>query len=195
VLTPPHPFLPRCSEPGDYFTGMLGGRGFVVVLDEARQVRAYHNICSHRAAAVAVGEGRVPVCEAGAGGLRFECPCVPFATHTSRRFSCAAAMLPASCLLPAAACADAESSTATHANRDDSYHGWQFDMKGTFRGCKVSNGLAGIRNFAPDTSSLTPIRAPSPAHTHTARTPALLHWWRRTARTCCTRARSPRAAL
>jgi hypothetical protein len=99
VLTPPHPFLPRCSEPGDYFTGMLGGRGFVVVLDEARQVRAYHNICSHRAAAVAVGEGRVPVCEAGAGGLRFECPCVPFATHTSRHVVCAAAMLPASCLL------------------------------------------------------------------------------------------------
>ena len=52
----------------------MGGLGYLVALDENRQVKAFHNICTHRAAAVAVGEGRVPVCEAGAGGLRFECP-------------------------------------------------------------------------------------------------------------------------
>lgn len=80
--------LTRCcvlgrSEPGDFFTGVMGGRGFVVVLDENRQVRAYHNICTHRAAAVATGEGRLEVCGGGNGavaGLRFECPyhaCVP----------------------------------------------------------------------------------------------------------------------
>ena len=57
-----------------FFAGMRNGLGFVCVLDETRTVRAFHNVCSHRAAAVAVGEGRVPVCDAGGGGLRFECP-------------------------------------------------------------------------------------------------------------------------
>ena len=90
------------------------GLGFLVCMDEQRQVRAYHNVCSHRAMAVATGDGRAPLCE-GTGtmpGLRFECP----------------------------------------------YHGWQFDMDGRFRGCKIANGLAGIRNFTPETSSLWPIR-------------------------------------
>ena len=90
------------------------GLGFLVCMDEQRQVRAYHNVCSHRAMAVATGDGRAPMCEGGGtmSGLRFECP----------------------------------------------YHGWQFDMDGRFRGCKISNGLAGIRNFTPETSSLWPIR-------------------------------------
>ena len=90
------------------------GLGFLVCMDEQRQVRAYHNVCSHRAMAVATGDGRAPLCEGGGvmSGLRFECP----------------------------------------------YHGWQFDMEGRFRGCKIANGLAGIRNFTPETSSLWPIR-------------------------------------
>ena len=93
--------LSKLKEPGDYFTGILLGRGFVVCMDDDRSIRAYHNICSHRAAAVATGDGRVPVTDApptaGVSGLRFECP----------------------------------------------YHGWQFDMRGRFRGCKVAHGLTG----------------------------------------------------
>ena len=93
--------LSKLKEPGDYFTGQLLGRGFVVCMDDDRSIRAYHNICSHRAAAVATGDGRVPVTDApptaGVSGLRFECP----------------------------------------------YHGWQFDMRGRFRGCKVAHGLNG----------------------------------------------------
>lgn len=106
--------LSKLREPGDFFTGMLFGLAFVVVLDESRRVRAYHNLCTHRAAAVATGEGRLPVCgdeHGGAPGLRFECP----------------------------------------------YHAWRFDTAGRFRGCRISNGLAGIRNFSPDASSLAPI--------------------------------------
>lgn len=85
-------------------------------MNDERQVVAYHNICSHRAAAVATGEGRVPVSDApavGSSGLRFECP----------------------------------------------YHAWQFDLAGRLRGCRISHGLAGIRDFTPETSGLTPIRA------------------------------------
>jgi phenylpropionate dioxygenase-like ring-hydroxylating dioxygenase large terminal subunit len=94
--------LSKLKEPGDYFTGSLLGRGFVVCMDDDRSIRAFHNICSHRAAAVADGAmGRVPVSDAtptaGVSGLRFECP----------------------------------------------YHGWQFDMRGRFRGCKVAHGLTG----------------------------------------------------
>ena len=108
--------LSKLKQPGDYFTGSLLGRGFVVCMDDDRSIRAFHNICSHRAAAVATGEGHVPVTDApptaGVSGLRFECP----------------------------------------------YHGWQFDLRGRFRGCKVAHGLAGIRDFSPETSSLKPLK-------------------------------------
>ena len=134
------PRVLRRSEPGDYFTGVMGGLGFVVVLDENREVRAYHNLCTHRAAAVATGEGRLEVCGGGNGavaGLRFQCPyhaCV-------RARACGARARLRS------------SDACLHASRS-----WQFDTKGNFRGCKIANGLAGIKNFTPDTSALRPIR-------------------------------------
>lgn len=78
-------------------------------MNEAKEIRAFHNICTHRAASVATGEGSVPVATPGA--LRLECP----------------------------------------------YHGWQFDLNGRFRGCKIAHGLAGIENFSPESSGLTPI--------------------------------------
>lgn len=40
-------------NPGDYFTGDLMGNPYVILLDENKKLRAFHNVCRHHAAEVA----------------------------------------------------------------------------------------------------------------------------------------------
>lgn len=45
--------LDQVSKPGDYFTGEIVGNPYVVVRGEDGVLRAFHNVCRHKAAAVA----------------------------------------------------------------------------------------------------------------------------------------------
>ena len=68
--------FPRCwifvgdtsdlPEPGDYVTEMIGSEPIVVVRGDDGELRAFSNVCPHRAAVVAEGAGNC--------GKRFECP-------------------------------------------------------------------------------------------------------------------------
>lgn len=44
---------PDVPEPGDYVTVQLGGDSILIVRDDDMQVRAFHNVCRHRARACA----------------------------------------------------------------------------------------------------------------------------------------------
>ncbi|MCA1619950.1 MAG: Rieske 2Fe-2S domain-containing protein [Acidobacteria bacterium] len=48
----------RAAEPGQFFTAQVGGEPVVVVRDAAGVLRAFSNVCRHRAGPVAAGEGR-----------------------------------------------------------------------------------------------------------------------------------------
>jgi choline monooxygenase len=48
----------QVAQAGDFFTAEIAGRPVVVVRDEAGELRAFHNVCRHRAGPVAVGCGR-----------------------------------------------------------------------------------------------------------------------------------------
>ncbi|XP_078596210.1 uncharacterized protein LOC144873097 [Branchiostoma floridae x Branchiostoma japonicum] len=49
----------QVAKPGQFFTGVLGTDPFVVVRDQSDQLRAFHNVCRHRAnIVVRQGEGR-----------------------------------------------------------------------------------------------------------------------------------------
>ena len=54
----------QVSEPGAYFTGVLAENPYVVLCDEAGELRAFHNVCRHHAAVVAqeCGKARELVC-------------------------------------------------------------------------------------------------------------------------------------
>ena len=54
----------QAAAPGQFFTAEVGGEPVVVVRDEGGRLRAFSNVCRHRAGPVASGEGR---CE------RFRC--------------------------------------------------------------------------------------------------------------------------
>lgn len=47
----------QVAEPGQFFTTEVGGEPVVVVRDEAGRLRAFSNVCRHRAGPVAAGEG------------------------------------------------------------------------------------------------------------------------------------------
>lgn len=47
----------QVENPGSFFTGRVGKTLFVVCRDETGQLRAFHNVCRHHAAAVAAGSG------------------------------------------------------------------------------------------------------------------------------------------
>ncbi|PQO40417.1 Rieske (2Fe-2S) protein [Bremerella cremea] len=48
----------QLSTPGSYFTGNLVGNPYLVLRDEAGDLRAMHNVCRHHAAVVAQESGR-----------------------------------------------------------------------------------------------------------------------------------------
>ncbi|HEX7312712.1 MAG TPA: SRPBCC family protein [Pyrinomonadaceae bacterium] len=48
----------QVSEPGRFFTAEVGGEPVVVVRDADGRLRAFSNVCRHRAGPVAAGEGR-----------------------------------------------------------------------------------------------------------------------------------------
>ena len=48
----------QAAEPGQFFTAQVGGEPVVVVRDGAGSLRAFSNVCRHRAGPVAAGEGR-----------------------------------------------------------------------------------------------------------------------------------------
>jgi choline monooxygenase len=48
----------QVAHAGDYFTAEVAGRPVVVVRDEGGELRAFYNVCRHRAGPVAVGCGR-----------------------------------------------------------------------------------------------------------------------------------------
>ena len=48
----------QVSEPGQFFTASVGGEPVVVVRDAGGRLRAFSNVCRHRAGPVAAGEGR-----------------------------------------------------------------------------------------------------------------------------------------
>ncbi len=43
------------AEPGSFVTGSVAGMPYVICKDESNQLRAFHNVCRHHAAAVASG--------------------------------------------------------------------------------------------------------------------------------------------
>ncbi|TCO54104.1 aromatic ring-hydroxylating oxygenase subunit alpha [Actinocrispum wychmicini] len=69
-------WLPVCraaqvAEPGDYVAGTLVGNPYVVVRGTDGQLRAFHNVCSHHAAEVAVGAGRCEQLRCGYHGWTY----------------------------------------------------------------------------------------------------------------------------
>ncbi|KAK9807556.1 hypothetical protein WJX72_002507 [[Myrmecia] bisecta] len=47
----------QLTGPGSYFTGSVFGKGYIISRDQDGSIRAFHNVCPHRAAGVAHGEG------------------------------------------------------------------------------------------------------------------------------------------
>ncbi len=54
------------SQPGHYFVRDIGDQSVVVLRDSNREIKAYHNVCQHRAHRLLEGEGKV--------GNRIICP-------------------------------------------------------------------------------------------------------------------------
>ena len=53
--------LDQVKSSGDYFTSNLAGEPLLVVRDQSGTVRAFHNVCRHRAGEVATGAGQCRV--------------------------------------------------------------------------------------------------------------------------------------
>lgn len=51
--------LERVSEVGDYFTGSVARRPFLVTRDQGGGLRGFYNVCAHHGTCVAKGSGRV----------------------------------------------------------------------------------------------------------------------------------------
>ena len=47
----------QAPNPGDYFTGSMAGVNYVVVRGNDGVLRAFHNVCRHKAAPIAEGSG------------------------------------------------------------------------------------------------------------------------------------------
>jgi choline monooxygenase len=50
--------LDQVKNPGDYFTSDVAGEPLLVVRDQSGTLRAFHNVCRHRAGEVATGAGQ-----------------------------------------------------------------------------------------------------------------------------------------
>lgn len=53
--------LEQVATSGSYFTTSIAGEGIIVVRDASENLRAFHNVCRHRAGQVAIGEGNCRV--------------------------------------------------------------------------------------------------------------------------------------
>lgn len=53
--------LEQVAAPGSYFTTSIADESIIVVRDAAGKLRAFHNVCRHRAGQVAAGEGNCRV--------------------------------------------------------------------------------------------------------------------------------------
>ncbi len=63
VLTPSWQIVCHVSsvaKPGDYFTFDLGPDSVIVLRDQDGAIRAFHNVCRHRAARLVEGQGKCP---------------------------------------------------------------------------------------------------------------------------------------
>ncbi|MEE2787105.1 MAG: aromatic ring-hydroxylating dioxygenase subunit alpha [Myxococcota bacterium] len=49
----------QVSAPGAYLAGQVGHEPFVVVRDQANQLRAFYNVCRHHAACLVEGQGKI----------------------------------------------------------------------------------------------------------------------------------------
>lgn len=61
----------QLGEPGSYFTATVGGEPVVVVRGKDGAVRAFSNVCRHRAGPVACGEGKRPAFVCGYHGWSY----------------------------------------------------------------------------------------------------------------------------
>ncbi|CAL8471392.1 g10934 [Coccomyxa elongata] len=62
----------QAPNPGDYFTGSVADINYVVVRGDDGQLRAFHNICRHKAAPVAEGSGCVKMFECMYHGWQYD---------------------------------------------------------------------------------------------------------------------------
>jgi carnitine monooxygenase subunit len=53
--------ISQFSKPGDYFTAQVGDRPIIVSCGQDGEIRAFYNVCSHRAAKLVEGEGNKAV--------------------------------------------------------------------------------------------------------------------------------------
>ena len=63
--------LDQVKSRGDYFTTDIQGEPFLVLRDSAGELRAFHNVCRHRAGPVATGSGRRQVLQCGYHGWTY----------------------------------------------------------------------------------------------------------------------------
>lgn len=61
----------QAPNPGDYFTGSMAGVNYVVVRGNDGVLRAFHNVCRHKAAPVAEGSGCTQMFECMYHGWQF----------------------------------------------------------------------------------------------------------------------------
>jgi choline monooxygenase len=64
----------QAPNPGDYFTGSMADINYVIVRGDDGQLRAFHNVCRHKAAPVAEGAGCVKMFECMYHGWQFGAP-------------------------------------------------------------------------------------------------------------------------
>lgn len=63
--------LDQVKEPGSYFTADVQGEPILVVRDTQGELRAFHNVCRHRAGPVACGQGEARVLQCGYHGWTY----------------------------------------------------------------------------------------------------------------------------
>ena len=61
----------QAPNPGDYFTGSMAGVNYVVVRGNDGVLRAFHNVCRHKAAPIAEGSGCTQMFECMYHGWQF----------------------------------------------------------------------------------------------------------------------------
>ncbi len=61
----------QVAEPGDYFTAQIAGEPLIVVRGADEKLRAFSNVCRHRAGPVTSGEGRRKVFQCGYHGWTY----------------------------------------------------------------------------------------------------------------------------
>jgi choline monooxygenase len=63
--------LDQLEAPGTYFTADVQGEPFVILRDSVGELRAFHNVCRHRAGPVASGSGHCKVLQCGYHGWSY----------------------------------------------------------------------------------------------------------------------------